>query len=133
MPARATTASKKNGQVTPMNRSAEPSVLRLTPRTEPAERVPVFYIGDTEYTMPKHPPATIALEYMEILAEEGETSKAEARAQVHLFRTMLGEDGYAALKGFDGLTIENLAQLFTVVHKQALGALEIPKGKPASA
>jgi hypothetical protein len=116
-----------------MNRSAEPSVLRLTPRTEPAERVPVFYIGDTEYTMPKHPPATIALEYMEILAEDGDTSKAEARAQVYLFKTMLGEDGYTALKSFEGLTLEDLAQLFVIVHKHSMGALEVPKGKPASA
>lgn len=105
--------------------------MRLTPRTEPAERVPFFYIGDTEYTIPKHPGANIALEYMEILAEDGAGQKAEARAYTYLFQAMC-PDGYKALKEYGDLKIADLGQLIGILVKHSMGALEVPKEQPSA-
>jgi hypothetical protein len=136
MPARATNG-KTTAAVSSLHPPAGIEVLRITPRDGAAERVPLFYVGDTEFTMPAHPGANIALEYMEILAGSGDSAdgaqKAEAQAYTYLFRKMLGDDGYKALKDCDDLTMADLGQLISILVKHTMGALEAPKGQRASA
>lgn len=133
----AATAKAKGRPVPPVangngHAPAADGVLRIQPRTQPAERIPLFYIGDREFTIPKHPGANVAVAYMQILAEDGEGPKAEARAYTYLFREMLGDEGYQALKDCGDLTMPDLARLIGVLVQHTMGALEVPKELPAS-
>jgi hypothetical protein len=111
--------------------------LRLTPRAEPAERVPLFYIGDVEFTIPARPGANVALQYLHIGSGQ-ECScikphgRGEAAANDYLLTELLGDDGYQALREYDDLQMADLAQLLTIAVQHTMGALEVPK-EPASA
>lgn len=94
--------------------------IRLPANDEVSEdRIPIFYIGDTEYTVPAVIPAGVALEYLRISAAAG----PDAAAGVILTR-VLGEEAYTALEQARGLTGDQLMQIVQLVVDQALGALE---------
>lgn len=127
----------KHAAVSPLHPDTTLPVLRLTPRAEPAARVPLFYIGDLEFTVPADPGANIALQYLHIAAGQDcacikPHGRGEMAANDYLLTELLGEDGYQALREFDGLTTADLGQIIAIAVKITLGALEIPKA-PASA
>lgn len=88
----------------------------------PEERVPIFYIGEEEYTVPASIPAGVALEYLRISAAAG----SDAAAGVILTR-VLGEEAYTALEQARGLTGEQLMQIVQLVVDRAMGSLESEK------
>ncbi|MGA5820806.1 hypothetical protein ACPC54_23435 [Kitasatospora sp. NPDC094028] len=98
-------------------------VLRLTTTPQVAERrVPLFYIDDTEYTIPARPRMNIALQYMHLAKDQGDAVAAD-----FLLGSLLGEEGYRALREYDQLTAEQFQQITTVASRLTLGALELPK------
>lgn len=83
------------------------------------ERVPLFYIGDDEYTIPKHIPKGVALQYLRHASEVGHEV-----ATAPLLIRVLGEDAYLALEQSRAMTSEQLEQIVDIIIKQALGQQE---------
>ena len=88
------------------------------------ERVPLFYIGDTEYTIPKHIPRGVALQYLRQAGERG-----HELATAPLLIRVLGEDAYEALEQSKALEDEQLEAIVDIIVGQALGRQEDEKGK----
>lgn len=102
-----------------------PAVLRLSSTSdEPEEREPLFYIDDVEYTIPVSPPASISLEAMHIIAEGGGSPAAQMAAEDYVMTEMLGEEGYAALRGCKTIKRHELRRVIEVISERANGALE---------
>jgi hypothetical protein len=83
------------------------------------ERVPLFYIGDDEYTIPKDIPRGVALQYLRHASEVG-----HELATAPLLIRVLGEDAYLALEQSRAMTSEQLEQIVDIIIKQALGQQE---------
>jgi hypothetical protein len=88
------------------------------------ERVPLFYIGDTEYTIPKNIPKGVALQYLRQAGERG-----HELATAPLLIRVLGEDAYEALEQSKALTDEQLESIVDIIVGQALGRQDGEKGK----
>jgi len=88
------------------------------------ERVPLFYIGDTEYSIPKMIPTGAALQYLRIAGERGEQFAAPI-----LLTRVLGEDAYQALEESKALEDEQLERIIKIVIDLALGRKEKKEGK----
>jgi hypothetical protein len=71
-------------------------------RVEDAERVPVFEVDGTVYTVAKVTRADIALEYLGRVEEDGPDE-----AQAWMIRTTVGDEGFQALRGVKGLEPEH--------------------------
>lgn len=85
----------------------------------PVERVPLFYIGDDEYTIPKHIPKGVALQYLRQAAEIG-----HELATAPLLIRVLGEAAYTALEESETLDDDQLERIVDIIIKQALGEQE---------
>jgi hypothetical protein len=83
------------------------------------ERVPLFYIGDTEYTIPKHIPKGVALQYLRHASEGG-----HELATAPLLIRVLGEDAYMALEQSKALKDDELERIIDIIVRQALGTQE---------
>jgi hypothetical protein len=90
------------------------------------ERVPLFYIGDDEYTIPKTIPKGVALQYLRQASEVGHDL-----ATAPLLIRVLGEDAYTALEESRGLSEEQLEKIVNIIVGQALGKQEGAGGKAA--
>jgi hypothetical protein len=90
------------------------------------ERVPLFYIGDDEYTIPKTIPKGVALQYLRQASEVGHDL-----ATAPLLIRVLGEDAYTALEESRGLSEEQLEKIVNIIVGQALGKQEGAEGKAA--
>jgi len=105
-------------------------VLRLTSTSDEEEaREPLFYIDDVEYTIPVEPPASIALEALHIVAEGGGSPVAQMMAEDYVMTEMLGEEGYAALRGCKTLKSADLRRVIEVCSERANAAME-EEGNP---
>ena len=80
------------------------------------ERVPLFYIGDTEYTIPKAIPPGVALEFLREAREHGRDL-----ATAPLLTRVLGEDAYTALEESKALTEDQMQWIVDKVLDLALG------------
>lgn len=80
------------------------------------ERVPLFYIGDDEYTIPKLIPPGVALQFMREAREHGR----ELAAAPLLIR-VLGEDAYQALEESKALSEDQMEWIVNKVLDLALG------------
>lgn len=85
----------------------------------PEGRVPLFYIGDTEYSVPSNIPAGVGLEYLRIASERGEELAAPA-----LLTRVLGEEAYTALEQSRGLKEKQLTQIIQIIVDRAMGSRE---------
>lgn len=122
---RQTTAARKRTTTKPAADGLDFEPIRIAADDEiPEERVPLFYIGDTEYTIPKNIPKGVALQY---LRQAGEVGHELATAP--LLMRVLGEDAYLALEQSRALTEEQLEKIVNIIIKQALGAPEDKGGK----
>jgi hypothetical protein len=125
---RQTTAARKRAAAKPTAGSSplagfEP--VRIVADDEVVEeRVPLFYIGDTEYTIPKEIPKGVALQYLRHAAEVG-----HELATAPLLVRVLGEDAYMALEQSKGLKDAQLEQIVDIIIKLALGDQEEKGGK----
>lgn len=126
---RQTTAARKRAAAKPVNGSGglgfEPIHIPADDDVE-EERVPLFYIGDTEYTIPKTIPSGVALQYLRVAGERGQDFAAPI-----LLTRVLGEDAYEALENSRHLTEEQLSQIIEHVIDLALGRKEKEEGKAA--
>lgn len=126
---RQTTAARKRAAAKPVNSSGG---LDFEPIHIPAdddieeERVPLFYIGTTEYTIPKTIPKGVALQYMRHAAEVG-----HELATAPLLIRVLGEDAYMALEESKALDDDQLERIVDIIIRLALGSQEGKEGKAA--
>jgi hypothetical protein len=88
------------------------------------ERVPLFYIGDTEYTIPKEIPPGAALQYLRQARESG-----HELATPPLLIRVLGEDAYMALEQSRAVTEDQLERIVKLIVDLALGQAEKKEGK----
>lgn len=79
------------------------------------ERVPLFYIGDTEYTIPKEMPPGVALQFLREAREHGRDL-----ATAPLLTRVLGEDAYEALEQSKALTEDQMEWIIDKVLDLAL-------------
>lgn len=124
---RQSTAARKKSVAKPVNGSGvfdfEP--IRIAADDEvPEERVPLFYIGDDEYTIPKVIPKGVALQYLRQASEVGHDL-----ATAPLLIRVLGEDAYTALEESRGLSEEQLEKIVNIIVELALGKQEGAGGK----
>jgi len=98
-----------------------PDVVRLSTSAKraPVETVPVFYIDDVEYSMPRRVHPNVGLQYLRMARDKGPEI-----AVVWLLEEVLGTEGYEALMGYDALTDEQLGQVMEIIKRNALGAQE---------
>jgi hypothetical protein len=96
-------------------------VIKLTPVVDD-RRVVLFYVGDTGYTIPVRPQMEVGLQYLHLSQTEGESAAIE-----YLLTKLLGEDGYRALREFDGLDQKQFQQIVAIASEIALGSVEAPK------
>ncbi|MDQ0758693.1 hypothetical protein [Streptomyces canus] len=80
------------------------------------ERVPLFFIGDDEYTIPKSIPPGVALEFLREAREHGRDL-----ATAPLLSRVLGEDAYTALEQSKALTEDQMEWIVDKVLDLALG------------
>lgn len=91
---------------------------------EPEEREPLFFIDDHEYTIPVNPPASIALEALHIMAAGKGSVAASIEAEDYIMTEMLGEDGWAALRGCKTVKKHEMRHLIQVISERANSAME---------
>ena len=87
------------------------------------ERVPLFYIGDTEYTIPKRIEPGVALQFLREAREHGRDL-----ATAPLLTRVLGEDAYEALEQSKALTEDQMEWIVNKVLDLALSR-ETKEGK----
>lgn len=127
-PTRQGTAARKRAAAKPVN--ATSSGLDFEPIHIDAdddvveERVPLFYIGEDEYTIPKEIPKGVALQYLRHAAERG-----HELATAPLLIRVLGEDAYEALEQSKGLKDDQLGRIVDIIVGLALGKQEEKEGK----
>ena len=117
---------RKTGKAEPVIPAAtdEFAPLQFTTPDEPVveERVTIAYIDDYELTMPKTVPPNVALKVMRTSRTQG-----DEMAMMQMLEEVIGPDGYERLANWPALTGDHLIDLFKVVQKVSMGALEVPK------
>lgn len=94
-----------------------PLVLELTSGPgEDLERIPIFSVDGTEYTIPKDVPAYVSLEAQELLATQG-----QAVAERWLMVELLGQEGWDALRSCKTLTRPQYRKLAASIVEHAMG------------
>lgn len=87
-----------------------------------AERLPLFYIDDTEYTGPKTVSGPTALKALQWLAEKG-----QQYAAYKVLIDCIGQEAYDTLTGCEQLTLEQVRSMVNKISDlyfgQALEAL----------
>lgn len=124
-PRRPIPAPEPEAEPSPLDAAStgEFEVLRLTRRTDRAEeRVSLFSIDDTMYSVTKKPGVNVGLQFLHLFRTQG-----EAPATDYLLDKLLGPEGYAALREYDDLTPAQFRQICQIAIKLALGSLELPK------
>lgn len=86
---------------------------------EAAERIDVFAIDDTTYTIPKEIDASALLRFLDDSAQVGENA-----AMANLMRELISDDGYEALLNFKGLKPKQLKELLDSVEEYAMGQMD---------
>ena len=110
----------------PEDDDSAPQILVLSSK-DPApgrRKVPLFELDGKTYTVDSPQPPNRGLRYLHLMHTQG-TQVAYA----YMLETMLGEEGYAALMGFDGLQSEHMERLVEDALKLLLGSHEGPKGQ----
>lgn len=117
---RQTTTARKRAAAKPVNGAGDD--LDFEPLRIPAnddveeERVPLFYIGDDEYTIPKKIPPGVALQFLREAREHG-----RELATAPLLVRVLGEDAYMALEESKALDEDQMEWIINKVLDLALG------------
>ena len=111
--------------------SDELDVIRFSSEAEPkvSKRIPLFYIDDVAYTVPKDPSPSIGLKYLQIAHEESGDA-----ATYYLMTTMLGEEGFQALIDYaeqGKLTQEDYDEVVLRAVDIVSRARTLPKARPS--
>lgn len=99
----------------------EPLVLSSTPDA-PVEMVDLFEVDGVMYQVPRHPSASVSLQYLDVIEQYG-----EAAANMYILRETLGPEGYKALSNCKTLQGEHLEWLVQTIQGLVLGTVEAPK------
>jgi hypothetical protein len=86
------------------------------------DRVPLFYIGDDEYTIPREIPPGVALQYLRQARESG-----HELATPPLLIRVLGEDAYMALEQSKAVKEDQLERIVKLIVDLALGQADKKK------
>lgn len=116
--------------VTALDAGFEPLRFVTTPAAEraPDERVVLFSLDDQEFTIPKKFPVGLGLKVIRTMRRRGQEV-----AMAELLEEVIGEDAYEALVNYPDLSNDDIEHLMQIVNKLALGSLDGPKGRSASA
>lgn len=113
-----TAAARKRAAATPTavdgDLDFEPIRIAADDEIE-VERVPLFYIGDDEYTIPKEIPPGVALQYLREAREYG-----RELATAPLLISVLGEEAYRALEKSKALNEDQMEWIIDKVLDLAL-------------
>ena len=91
----------------------------VTTEVVEAEREPLFYIDEDEYTIPKTIPPNITIKYLRDCAHDGQ--------EVALGRAMevvLGADAMEALAESDSVTEENMTSIMRIVERKLMAQMK---------
>lgn len=80
-------------------------------KLEDAERVPIFELDGKVYDVPKVARADVGLEYLDRVEDDGPDV-----AQAWLIRTMVGDEGFDALRNVKGLEQKDWTAIFDRVR-----------------
>ena len=116
-PARKRTAASKPSTVPLDLDGFEPVRLSSAPVAE--DRIPLFYVDETEYTIPRTISRGVSLWFLRLAGEIGET-----RAAPQLLERLLGEEGYQALVDSPSLTDDELNAIIDLAVRVAFGQVE---------
>lgn len=88
------------------------------------ERIPIFYVDDVEYTIPKRVPAGVAMKALQLSAEQGRDVAA-----YFMVVDALGQDVVEMLQDSKHLELEDATALFSKLGRMYLGQMEAMAGK----
>jgi hypothetical protein len=91
------------------------------------KRVPFFYVGDDEYTIPEEVPASIVMRYM-LDVDEGGVEVAVSRA----LKELIGEDAMGVLADSTKVTPSQMGEILRIASELLMGAMEKAMGKSRS-
>jgi hypothetical protein len=115
-----TAAARKRAASKPVNGTADAAdfePIHIAANEDVVEeRVPLFFIGDDEYTIPKAIPPGVALEFLREARQHGRDL-----ATAPLLSRVLGEDAYTALEQSKALTEDQMEWIVDKVLDLALG------------
>ncbi len=114
-PAKKKTASRAKavpGDFTPVQLSTKAPVVE-------EERIPIFYVDDVEYTVPKKIPRSLSLKIMRTARLQGDLAASQ-----ELMEAVMGEDAYIALMNCESVTDEQLDQISQFINDLAMGQAE---------
>lgn len=96
-------------------------MIELTSHPTGAEQemVDLFSIDGTAYQIPRSPRVNVGLKYLRDVREYGENL-----AEMMLLERLLGEDGFAALSEYEGLTRDQMKAIRDIATRITLGAME---------
>lgn len=105
----------------------EPEPFRFSSETEPEpeERVPFFYVDGQEFTILVNPGMDIGTDALDMMAEGGPT--AIAAAERYVMESMIGKDGWAALRKLKRdrkIPDAQFRAVITEVRTRAMGPME---------
>jgi hypothetical protein len=98
-----------------------PNVVKLSTTAEraPVEMVPLFWIDDVEYGMPKKIRPNVSLKYLRMIRQQGQDV-----AGAWLLEEVIGAEAYEALMNYDALEEEHLNKVMAIVEQHVLGQAE---------
>lgn len=110
-------ARKRAAAKPPVDDGLDFEPIRIAANTDIAEeRVPLFYIGDDEYTIPKSISPGVALQFLREAREHG-----RELATAPLLIRVLGEKAYLALEESQALDEDQMEWIINKVLNLALG------------
>ncbi|MEU1443118.1 hypothetical protein [Streptomyces mirabilis] len=123
---RRTTSSPKKKAAAPAAalEDGDYELVELSSTVEEEERVGLFSIDGTVYTIPKVVPQGIALEFLRMAREYGENIAAQ-----RLLERLLGADSYTALEQCPSLDDVKMQRIVDMAQKIAFGKAEVKGGK----
>jgi hypothetical protein len=83
------------------------------------EREPLFYIDETEYTIPKELRANVVARYLQDTLDHGQEHAIAAA-----MREVLGEEAMEALAESEAVTSEDMAQIMGIVERKLTGQMK---------
>jgi hypothetical protein len=121
---RQTAAARKRTAAKPKLTAEDFEPVELSSEIPEEDRVPLFKIDGTVYTVPKFVPQGVSLEFVRLNRTEG-----EAVASVRLLERMLGPESYEALEQCPTLDDKQMQKIIDMAQKLAFGKAEVKEGK----
>lgn len=112
-------SNKNKARAVKQKASYEPVRISTKDKVEEIERVPLFYIDDDEYTIPKKFAPNVGIQYLRDLNEDGRDF-----AVARLMKAALGSEAFDALADCESITKEQMEKINGMIIELALGAVD---------